>query len=278
MLLVGGSNLAFGIDSLALHKEFGYHPVNLGLCAGLGLEFLLNECRDLMRRGDVVILSLEYPHFWSRQGGAVHIVPVLDHFPRAKMYIQDPRTWKRIEKFRNEAVVDPAPAADEGFLWLHKRIRRSLQSYAQEPPDWIYDRNGFNKYGDLTTHHGRKGRLDVEAACRRRYVLREGYPRLAFDQIAEFVDECQSQEVRVYLAHPPIPRTYWEHRKSDIRKIKSGIANELSVPIITNCEETIFEDHLFFDQVYHLTQEGKQMRTRQIIRKLKPLLKPLLKT
>src|SRR5258708_4132609 len=43
IILVGGSNLAFGINSEIIEKEFKMPVVNMGLHAGLGLEFTLNE-------------------------------------------------------------------------------------------------------------------------------------------------------------------------------------------------------------------------------------------
>ena len=64
LLIVGGSSAAFGIDSNALASELRRRPINLALHAGLGLDFMLNEARDVMQPGDVVVLSLEYDHLF----------------------------------------------------------------------------------------------------------------------------------------------------------------------------------------------------------------------
>ncbi len=272
MLLVGGSNLAFGIDSATLQREFGYHPINLGLCAGLGLEFMLNQCRDLMKRDDIVILSLEYTHFWQNQAGPVHTVPVLEHFPHGQHYIEDAKTWKRIENYKNrQKDQTQGDSTDTGLLWLHRGVRRSLQSYTRRPRREIYVRDGFNEYGDLTTHHGQQGKLDIEAACRERYVVREGYWRIAIEQINEFARDCRRRGVKVYLIHTPIPRTYWKHRKADILRVVDGMEKQLTVPLLTKFEASMYPDDLFFDQVYHVTEDGKHKRTRQICEGLRRL-------
>ena len=45
IILAGGSNLAFGIDSKQLEETLGMPVVNLGLHAGLGLHFILEELK-----------------------------------------------------------------------------------------------------------------------------------------------------------------------------------------------------------------------------------------
>ena len=47
LIFAGGSNLAFGIDSELIEKKIGKKVVNLSLHAGLGLEFILNELKDV---------------------------------------------------------------------------------------------------------------------------------------------------------------------------------------------------------------------------------------
>lgn len=45
IILCGGLNLAFGINSQEIQNEFAVPVVNLGLHAGLGLQFTLNELK-----------------------------------------------------------------------------------------------------------------------------------------------------------------------------------------------------------------------------------------
>jgi hypothetical protein len=63
LILVGGSNLAFGINSEALGQALGREVVNMGLVGGLGLDFMLHEVAPAVRKGDLVLLSLEYDLF-----------------------------------------------------------------------------------------------------------------------------------------------------------------------------------------------------------------------
>jgi len=60
ILLCGGSNLAFGIDSKRIQDTFGLPVINLGLHAGLGVEFMINEIKLSTKPTDIVIFSFEY--------------------------------------------------------------------------------------------------------------------------------------------------------------------------------------------------------------------------
>src|SRR5690606_17377891 len=58
LVLVGGSNLAFGVDSAELERELkGFRVVNMGMNAYLGLRFMLSEVMEDLEKGDVVVLS-----------------------------------------------------------------------------------------------------------------------------------------------------------------------------------------------------------------------------
>lgn len=65
IILFGGSNIAFGIDSEMMAQELGIPVINDGLHAGLGI-IPLNEIRDYIRQGDIIILSLESHTFLYR--------------------------------------------------------------------------------------------------------------------------------------------------------------------------------------------------------------------
>src|SRR6266576_1729813 len=65
IILVGGSNLAFGIDSRMMKDSLGVNVVNMGLYAKLGLRYMLAQVKPYIRRGDVVIIVPEYDQFYG---------------------------------------------------------------------------------------------------------------------------------------------------------------------------------------------------------------------
>ena len=88
VILIGGSNLAFGIDSQLLAQKLGAPVVNYGLEGGLGLTILLNSLQDNMRPGDIVVISPEYELFYNNlvDGEAVTLAQLLEVDPEFLRY------------------------------------------------------------------------------------------------------------------------------------------------------------------------------------------------
>ncbi|MDE5616676.1 MAG: hypothetical protein K2I78_02685, partial [Clostridia bacterium] len=59
IILVGGSSMAFGIDSKAIEKEIGMPVVNMGLYAALGSKTTLDLTESGIKKGDIVVFAPE---------------------------------------------------------------------------------------------------------------------------------------------------------------------------------------------------------------------------
>src|SRR5687767_11217515 len=63
LIFVGGSSMAFGVNSAQIAAACGRRPVNMGLHAALGLKFMLNEVAPHIRSNDWIIVAPEYQQF-----------------------------------------------------------------------------------------------------------------------------------------------------------------------------------------------------------------------
>jgi hypothetical protein len=63
LILIGGSNLAFGIDSAYLQNRLQMPVINMGVHIAFGLRYMLNQARPYLRSGDIVVIVPEYEHF-----------------------------------------------------------------------------------------------------------------------------------------------------------------------------------------------------------------------
>ncbi len=141
LLVVGGSNVAFGIHSQRLQESTGLETVNLGLHVSLGLDFALQCAERHCRGGDIVVLSPEYELLVSdlQQGDPITINQLLAQWPEAADYTDQQRdfSWKRF--------------LDHDALWqTHEWVSRAYARITRrEKEGRIYERSSFNECGDV---------------------------------------------------------------------------------------------------------------------------------
>ena len=189
IVLVGGSNLAFGIDSEKLEKYVGIPVVNYGLYAAIGTKAMLDMSRSYISAGDTVVICPET----NKQ--------------TYSLYFNAHSMWQAID-------CDKTMLYDVGFSNFPKLLA-GLPEFAAEKlgfirknkkpsPTGIYVKSSFNKYGDIK----------VQRDCN---IMPDGYDKsmpvsLAVDLLdSEFIDflnsyalYCQSRGAKVYFGFPPI--------------------------------------------------------------------------
>jgi hypothetical protein len=262
IILVGGSNLNFGIDSAEIERRTGYHPVNMGLNVGVGLAFMLRNVRPRLRPGDVVIVSPEYEHFGDFfYGKGDYLYAEVEHRP-SMIKAFTPRNYLEI--------------LDKGYVIAGSILRYTLQRRGDlvrrelENPDSPYRRDAFNQYGDLIGHTHQiswlKNRTDFAGPADVQ-VTPEKITR-AVNALNEFNDECRETGVRVFYSFPPVPRELFVRHGAIIREIAAELRRRLRLTILDTPEELAFPLENFYDGVYHLTSDGSARRTSQLINNL----------
>ncbi|MEK6702228.1 MAG: hypothetical protein AABZ53_08190, partial [Planctomycetota bacterium] len=241
ILFVGGSNLAFGLDSLTIERATGIPTVNLGLHAALGMEFMLCEARGVVRAGDTVVLSLEYEHFFGDITGDL---------------LAD------VVRYRPELVGDLSLRLDKrlmdrAHIYLGRRMAAGYERvrYDRNPRSEVpYSRDGFNERGDLIAHRGLEQRPAALTARLSGHLavippIDAHEPRRLLRQ---FVEYCDKRGVRVYYTFPPVSEEntrLFERESSAVVAVlrESGMPALLDTP-----QEVALPTACFFDTSYHL--------------------------
>jgi hypothetical protein len=254
LIFVGGSNLAFSLDSQRVAAALpAYTPVNMGLDAALGLGFLLREIEPDLRPGDVVVLSPEYEEFLGWRSGQV--------FSLARVLEQRPA---------NAAFLGPENVAvllDRGFGFFHWVFVNSRRRLDRQRIGGPYGIATFNPWGDAVLHldlRPRGAKLPRTLA----QVWRGG--RLDSGALAvldRFDARCARREVRVFLTHPPLPDDL-NAGASPIVDVERAIYRRTTISVLDRPEEMFFPLDEFFDTEYHLLRAGRAQRTERLVERL----------
>jgi hypothetical protein len=262
LILVGGSNLNFGIRSPEIERRTGYHPVNMGLNIGDGLAFMLKNVKSSIRRGDVVVISPEYEHFGDFYNGkGEFLYAEVEHRPSI---IRSFTIGNYLEALNKGYIIAG------GILRYTAEQRGALIRQYLENKENPYRRDAFNQYGDLVGHYQLTHRLkktDITSNPSKSQITPEKIER-AINGLNEFNAECQKRGVQVFYSFPPIPQELFERDGTVIKRIASELRHRLQFTILDAPEEMTFPMEDFFDGYYHLTGEGGERRTDHLINRL----------
>jgi len=87
LVFIGGSSMAFGVDSAKIAAACGRHPVNMGLHAMIGLPYMLAETEPNLEAGDWVIVAPEYQQFARSPGTSEYVFNLIEIDPRLARYL-----------------------------------------------------------------------------------------------------------------------------------------------------------------------------------------------
>lgn len=257
IILAGGSNIAFGIDSKLIENRIGKRVVNLSIHAGLGLEFILNELKDIAKKGDIIFLSPEY--FLSSEGNYKLKKLTSSYYKNANNYFtnnifEDLKI--HIEKTR--ANLHEWDVKDNTQMDNAELDKNSIKS--------IYSRNAFNLNGDVISHLEAKKPKEINDREKLKYEYWEG-----IELINEFNDIAEKNGIKVYFLFPNYPNSEFQRNKIAIQKLEIDLKRDLKVRILNKPSDFVYNDTLFYDTVYHLDKTGRIMRTEKFIEIIKKL-------
>lgn len=272
VILVGGSNVALGFESDRIERELGRPVVNLGLAAGLGVEFMLAEIEPALRAGDLVVLSLEYDHF--ARG------------PKDRRYSGagfDPNVLQQALIFRPAGVVALGLThlrkivLDRGLAILGEIARRGFavqieQGMASQRNGEIQsERRAFNVWGDFVGHRGAPPRATPEMVDAGRLIAdARAFPNSALlEVIRGFVDRNARRGIQTVFTFPPKPTGVMRRESALALRLAGALRQIPGLVLLDTPEDQAYPPEQFFDTANHLTAEGTTRRTTRVIESLR---------
>jgi len=267
LILVGGSNLAFGVDSAALQAGLGnrFHVVNAGLHAGLGLDFMLNQALAHVRPGDVVVVSPEYTLLWSDASQAVELVEAAYFLPQSARHV--PRA-KRVSVFASGLVAAPAPILHEVAVSAARRAVPALGRGGR-----VYYRDSFNEWGDNTAARSLPSEIEEP-----RGVAPESFRQSQLDvsvsKIEDFATQAHRRGARVAFAFPPVTSYYFEWNSEAILTTAAALESTSGITVLGTPAQETYSVTDFYDSPDHLRGHAVQLRTQHLGEDLRRWLNP----
>ena len=252
IILLGGSNVAFGLDSRMLADSLGCNVVNMALHAGIGMRWVMHDALPYIHPGDIVVLQMEYGNFFSSGNGEPETLPLL-------MMATHWRGFGEMNAAQRINVIKGMPLA--AFANLKRLIKypmtHTLDTQANST-HFVYARSGFNRFGDEASHWAcpPQGQV-VNAPCDVKPIDKDFLAWLQ-QEIAAY-----EQAGAVVLMVPPVsPQTNFQaHYAPTIAQALQAIGH----PYVTAPQSMTVPDSLSFDGGYHVTRPAVILTSTRII-------------
>ena len=264
IILVGGSNLAFGIYSKRLEDSLGLKVVNMGLYAKLGLRYMLAQVRPYIKKGDVVVVVPEYDQFYGDFANGDNTLNTALLYAPADRIPDFIRSYSIVDVVLRPRVEN----ARRSFLKaVASAVGREQQFF---PPDTnpVYNRNSFNGYGDVVAHLGKPGMNPDSIYVKPLPPLKE-FNRGTLSDLNAIAGGARAAGAHSYFMFPSYIDRSYNINIPAIDSLRRKIASGTSMAIVGAPADFVYPKQYFFDTRYHLTGEGRHLRTLKMIEVLR---------
>lgn len=249
IVLIGNSNLAFGIDSEKIEAAFEMPVVNMGLHGDLGNVFHERMAELNVHEGDIYIIS----HTNFSDDGAI--------YDRNLAWIT---LENHIRLWRILRCEDYLPMIKSYPNYLKRCTSLWLGHSGNLVPNNVYSRAAFNEYGDIEwednglEHTFSEGEIWV--------------PEIS-DNVVERLNKLNTnlreRGAILFIAAYPIAQTEYTPEREAYIEFQKILKEKLDAPVISDYTDYIYPKEYFYNTALHLNNVGKKIRTLQLIQDIK---------
>lgn len=273
---MAGSNALFGISAQTISQKTGIHSINLGLHAGLGGEYILRRAEKIIKKGDIILLPLEYP-FYSSYG-------ISDDFKKTYMLNNFMVSYDKTS-LRDVSVISLLYFTLNNAFLIAEIYRNEYATYfqghlskkeilerlrLQKIRGDCYSGLTLNSYGDETCNIGKE---DVPVNPE---VLETAIPLSISDidpgnYIKRFVQFSKNKGAIIIPLFPV--STYTNDYKNLLLRAKiDNSANKIKkfwedqgIEFQDSLNDSLLPPKLMYNSKYHPRDSGRQKRTKIIL-------------
>ena len=244
IILVGNSNVALGINSQRLEEAVGMPVVNMGLHGALGNRMLERTALPGIKRGDLVIVChSSYVDEGNIPDPEIAWITIENH----------KELWKLldIEEWKDIIPALPQYSLKVFYLWMSK---------TGNARDAIYNRRNFNIYGDYVLKRNEQSHSFGET-----FLLPE-INEVCVSRLNNMNQYCIEKEATMLIAGYPICASKSESNIQDITYFENELKSRLTCEVISNYVDYMYSNEYFYDTALHLTTQGAELSTNQLIK------------
>lgn len=255
IVIVGGSNVAFGINGALLEETLagkGYHYTvcPFGLYAAVGTSAMLDLSADALGEGDVVILAVEPgSETMSTYFGATAFWKCAEEAPEMLLKMSGAKASALVGNY---------------VPYLQERVSIYIGG---NPPvaEGVYARSSFNERCDLayerpnnimSVGYDTSNPIDLENV-----TVAPDFAK----QVNDYCAQAEANGATVVMSFSPMNRSAMKNNTAETVSAFFKTCNEtFACPIISDPNDYILPSGWFYDNNYHMNDAGTVLRTYRL--------------
>ncbi|MGI9550430.1 MAG: hypothetical protein ACR2MT_04470 [Aurantibacter sp.] len=249
IVIVGGSNASFGIDTDVMEDQLKMPVVNMALHGGLPAKYMIEQVRPHLQNGDILIMSREHDglagdYRWNHMVGTeVPLMPTYD-FSEIRVLLSDRNLFETsITSFFNTIKLY--------VRWHPFERRKEVRS--------VYDSRVFKEDNILPKYMNGtyKDSLTV-------HRLKRPNPKsLLMNGLKAYKGELEEKGVACYITPAVVVEGYYS--ETEILPFWEYISEHTGIPLLNNKKTYVYKKTYFLNSQHHTNLEGRALRTRSLI-------------
>lgn len=248
IVLLGNSNLAFGINSEMIEEELEMPVVNMGFHGSAGNVFHERMSRYNVTEGDIyIICHTDFADDDTISDAALCWSALENHI----------ELWKILRTSDFYRMLKAFP------VYLKKCLSLYIEDSGNIDPGIVYGRGAFNKYGDVCLQR-EGGNYTFE-----KRVEPPKINAITINRINELKKWMDESGATLLVASYPIGKGELTADENEFVNFQRDLEQKLDCEVISQYTDYMYEYKYFYDSEYHLSSEGADMRTAQLIEDIK---------
>lgn len=252
VVIIGGSSVAFGVNSERMERYLGRPVVNFGLYGPLGTTIMLDLTRGHIHEGDIVVIAAEPDH------------------QTMSMTFNGEGFWQCCDsdftmlfKLRGDKIGQML-----GSFWIYAQKKLNFYRYGKAQPNDVYSHSSFNERGDMVF---RRNDVDMDDWFDDE-VLIDLDPSIIDDEFIDYVNDyvayCRRQGATVYWSYPPMNILAVQQDYEERLVYATYLREHLDCEVISNLDDYILWPGYFYDTNYHVNTRGMSVHTANLTQDL----------
>lgn len=249
IVIVGGSNASFGIDTDAMEQEFGIPVVNMALHGGVSAKYMIEQVKPYLMEGDILIMSREPDalagdHRWNHVVGTeVSLMPTYTVSEISILFSDRNLFETSITSFFNTVKL---------YVRWHPFEKRTEISS-------VYDSRVFK--GDNVQSEYLKG--SYTDTLKLHPLRRPRQNSLLITGLKKYRAELEKKGVGFYMTQAVVVDGYF--KEIEIMPFWNYISEQTEIPLLNEEKTYVYQKKYFLNSPHHTNLRGRELRTKSII-------------